>query len=83
MQQILSSLNLNDIKIFLGDGPSTTDEGRVKIHPTKVCIGLHTLIEIVLILMAVHYQTNFRSLLLSEMDIVYTLSTKSKVLDIK
>ena len=34
-QQALSSLSLNDIGIFLGDGPFLSDIGIVNLHPSK------------------------------------------------
>ena len=35
IQQILSSLSLNDIGIYLRDGPFESDIGIVKLHPSK------------------------------------------------
>ena len=35
IQQILSSLSLNDIGIFLRDGPFESDIGIVNLHPSK------------------------------------------------
>ena len=34
-QQVLSSLSLKDVGIYLRDGPSSTDVGIVDIHPSK------------------------------------------------
>ena len=34
-QQVLSSLSLNDIGVFLGDGPHETDGGIVSLHQSK------------------------------------------------
>ena len=34
-QQVLSSLSLNDIEIYLRDGPSKSDIGFVNLHPSK------------------------------------------------
>ena len=35
IQQVLSSWGLNDIGIYLRDGPFSTDIGLVNLHPTK------------------------------------------------
>ena len=35
IQQILSSLSLNDVGIYLRDGPFLTDIGIVNLHPSK------------------------------------------------
>ena len=35
IQQVLSSLFLNDVGIYLRDGPFKTDIGIVKLHPSK------------------------------------------------
>ena len=35
IQQVLSSLGLNDIEIFLKDGPYSSDIGVVILHPTR------------------------------------------------
>ena len=35
IQQVLSSLGLNDIGIYLQDGPFESDIGFVNLHPTK------------------------------------------------
>ena len=35
IQQVLSSLSLNDIGIYLRDGPFESDTGIVNLHPTK------------------------------------------------
>ena len=35
IQQINSFLSLNDVRIYLGAGPSKSDIGIVKIHPSK------------------------------------------------
>ena len=35
LQQVLSSLGLNDVGIFLGDGPFESDIGIVNLHPSK------------------------------------------------
>ena len=37
-QQVLSSLFLSDVGIYLRDGPFTTDVGIVNLHPTN---GIH------------------------------------------
>ena len=34
-QQILSSLSLNDVAIYLRDGPFSSDNGIVNLHPSK------------------------------------------------
>ena len=43
IQQILSSLKLNDIGIYLRDGPFSTDIGIVNLHPSK---GTHWVVYI-------------------------------------
>ena len=35
IQRVLSSLSLNDVGIFLRDGPFSSDIGIVKLHPSK------------------------------------------------
>jgi len=35
IQQVLSSLSLNDVGIYLRDGPFSTDTGIVNLHPSK------------------------------------------------
>ena len=35
IQQVLSSLSLNDVGIYLRDGPFSTDIGIVNLHPSK------------------------------------------------
>ena len=35
IQQVLSSLNLNDVGIYLRDGPFSSDVGVVNLHPAK------------------------------------------------
>ena len=35
IQQVLSSLSLNDIEIYLRDGPFKSDIGIVNLHPSK------------------------------------------------
>ena len=35
IQQVLSSLGLNDVEIYLPDGPFQTDIGIVNLHPSK------------------------------------------------
>ena len=35
IQQVLSSLSLNDVEIFLRDGPFESDIGIVNLHPSK------------------------------------------------
>ena len=35
IQQVLSSLNLNDINFIVRDGPFSSDIGIVKLHPSK------------------------------------------------
>ena len=35
IQQVLSSLGLNDVGIYLRDGPFKTDIGIVNLHPSK------------------------------------------------
>ena len=42
LQQILSSLSLNDERIFLRDGPFKFDIGTFNLHLSKKQIGLHT-----------------------------------------
>ena len=39
IQQVLSSLSLNDVGIFLGDGPFESAVGIVNLHPSKGRIG--------------------------------------------
>ena len=41
IQQVLSSLSLNDVGIYLRDGPFKTDVGIVNLHPSK---GTHWII---------------------------------------
>ena len=43
IQQILSSLSLNDVGIYLRDGPFLTNIGIVNLHPSK---GTHWVIYI-------------------------------------
>ena len=35
IQQVLSSLSLNDVGIYLRDGPFESDRGIVNLHPSK------------------------------------------------
>ena len=35
IQQVLSSLSLNDVGIYLRDGPFKTDIGIINLHPSK------------------------------------------------
>ena len=35
IQQVLSSLGLTDVGIYIGDGPFETDIGVVNLHPSK------------------------------------------------
>ena len=43
IQQILSSLGLTDVGIYLGDGPFDSDIGIVNLHPSK---GFHWIVYI-------------------------------------
>ena len=43
IRQVLSSLSLNDVGIYLGDGPFKTDIGIVNLHPSR---GTHWVINI-------------------------------------
>ena len=57
--QVLSSLSLNDVSIFLRDRPLETDIGIVNIHPSK---GTHWVVYInknFLIVMVVELQRNY------------------------
>ena len=40
IQQVLSSLSLNDIRIYLRDGPFESDIGIVNLHPSKGTHGV-------------------------------------------
>ena len=42
IQQVLSSLGLNDVSICLRDGSFQSELGIVNLHPTKGTIGLQT-----------------------------------------
>ena len=35
IQQVLSPLSLNDVEIYLGDGPFESNIGIVNLHPSK------------------------------------------------
>ena len=35
MQQVLNSIGLNNVNIYLRDGPFSSDIGIVKLHPTR------------------------------------------------
>ena len=35
MKQVISSLSLDDVGIYLRDGPFSTDVGIVNLHPSK------------------------------------------------
>ena len=61
IRQILSSLSLSDLGIYLRHGPFKTDIGIVINQ--KEHIGLYILIRLFLIHMGAHYQTNYLSLL--------------------
>ena len=37
--QVLSSLSLNDLEIYIGDGPFSSDIGIVDLHPSKKILG--------------------------------------------
>ena len=39
IQQVLSTLSLNDVGIYLRDGPFESDIGIVNLHPPKALIG--------------------------------------------
>ena len=62
VQQILSSLSLNDIGIYLRDGPFEFDTGIVNLHPSKEHIGFYIFTETFLIHMGLHLQRNYLNL---------------------
>ena len=39
IQQVLDSIGLNNVGIYLRDGPFKSDIGVVNLHPSKVLIG--------------------------------------------
>ena len=43
VQQVISSLGLCEVRIYLGDGPFSSDIVIVNLHPSKEIIGLHTI----------------------------------------
>ena len=61
--QVLSSIALKNIVIYLRDGPFSSDIGKVNLHPRK---GTHWVVYInenFLIVLVVHYLTIYPSLL--------------------
>ena len=61
--QVLSSIGLDSIDIFLGDGPFKSDIGIVNLHPSKGNIGFAMLTKTFLIVMVVHLLKNYLNLL--------------------
>ena len=62
IQQILLSLGLNDIGIYLQDGPFESDIGIVKLHPTKGTHWVCYINEFFLIHMVVSLLKNYLNL---------------------
>ena len=64
IQQVLSSLFLNDVGFYLRDGPCKSDLGIVNLHPSK---GTHWIcyiyMKIILIHMVESVQRNYLNLL--------------------
>ena len=83
IQQVLSSLGLNDVGIFIGDGPFESDIGIVNLHLSK---GSHWVVYI-----NENYYDSYgcvppkklSKFIINDMDIVYIQTTKYKVRQIK
>ena len=63
IQQVLSSLSLDGVGIYLRDGPFKSDIGIVNCIDQKVLIGFVILTKINLIVMDVSVQKNYLNLL--------------------
>ena len=59
--QALSSIGLDNVGIYLRDGPFSVDVGIVTLHPSKGTHGVET--KIFLILLVVSVQRNYLGLL--------------------
>ena len=60
IQQVLSSLPVNNIGIYLRDGPFKSDMGVVNLHPSKGNVVIKT--KIILIVMVVLLLKNYLNL---------------------
>ena len=78
LQQVLNSIGLNNVGIYLRDGPFSSDIGIVSLHPSKKRIGLVILTKNFLIHMVVSVQRNYLNLLYNEMVIVCIQNIKYK-----
>ena len=78
-QQVLSSIWLENVELYLRDEPVSSDVGIVQLHPTNELDGLHTETKIILIHIVVDLQINYLNLLKNETNIVSFHNTKYKV----
>ena len=63
IQQVLGSIGLDNVGIYLRDGPFSTDIGIVNLHPSKGHIGFVIFTKIISIVMALSVQRNYLILL--------------------
>ena len=63
IQHVLSSLSLDDVGIYLRDGPIKSDIGIVNLHPSKGRIGFLIYMKTILIHMVVLLQRNYLNVL--------------------
>ena len=59
IEQVLLSLSLNDVGIYLQTRPFLTDIKIVNLHPPKKLIGMYTVLRFILIVMVVHILRNY------------------------
>ena len=78
IHQVLSSLSLNDVWIYLRDGPFSGDIGIVNLHPSKGTHWVCYINENYFDSYGCVCPKNYLNLLEKEMDIAFILNIKSK-----
>ena len=59
IQQVHNSIGLNNVGIYLRDGPFESDIGIVNLHPSKGSHWVFYINEKYFVVMVVHLQTNY------------------------
>ena len=78
IKQVLGSIGLGNVGIYLRDGPFSNAIGIVNLHPTKGHFVFVISTKILLIVTVSSVLKNYLNLLYNEMDIVYILNIKFK-----
>ena len=78
IQKVLSSIGLDDVGIYLTDGPFESDIGIFNLHRSKGTHWVCYINETYFIVMVVSVQRNYLNLSKNEMDIVCIPNIKFK-----